>query len=284
MSNFDMYQNTGYSNNRNRKRTLILDIDDSSSGATHLGAGTEFNIKLFEPLIIDKHSEVYLDNCLTFNSNVASTISEAAFCLKINEFNMNSNVASSSNNNTVFNSLVIPNDHKSVTENQGSVFHKVKKFNYVCDINPQTIHNISGKIVSLSGSPMFHGPSTGQFTYTIVGIDTGKLSRLILKGEKFSAISTIAAGGGVTTSSAGSFIATHFKNSTELHFVTDLDIGGITNGGVNNITFTGVTLSDGTAAASTTIVLSNAGAINPNLHLLNNPARFIAEFSIVSVQ
>jgi hypothetical protein len=279
MSNFDMYQNTGYSNNRNRKRTLILDIDDSTASDTHLGSGGEFNIKLFEPLIIDKHSEVYLDNFLTFNSNVASTISEAAFCLKINEFNMNSNVASSSNNNTVFNSLVIPNDHKSVSGNHGAVVHKGKKFNYVCDINPQTIHNISGKITDLSGSPMFHGSGAGQFTYTIVGIDSGNLSRLILKGEKFTGISVP----GVTTSSAGNFITTHFKNSTELHFVTDLDIEGITTGGsTNNITFTGVTLSDGLTGTDN-IVLSNATATNPNLHLLENPARFIAEFSIVSV-
>ena len=81
MSNFDMYQNSGYVNKRNRKRTLILDIDDSTLSDTHLGAGTDFNIKLFEPLIIDKHSEVYLDNCLTYNSNIAQTISSSAFCL-----------------------------------------------------------------------------------------------------------------------------------------------------------------------------------------------------------
>ena len=28
----------------------------------HLGSGGDFNIQLFEPLIIDKHSEIYLDN------------------------------------------------------------------------------------------------------------------------------------------------------------------------------------------------------------------------------
>jgi hypothetical protein len=266
-----MYQNTGYSNNRNRKRTLILDIDDSSSGATHLGAGTEFNIELFEPLIIDKHSEVYLDNCLTFNSNVASTISEAAFCLKINEFNMNSNVASSSHNNNMFNSLIIPNDHKSVSGNHGAVVHKGKKFNYVCDINPQTIHNISGKITDLSGSPMFHGSQVDtQYTYTIVGIDTGNLTRLITKGDGFSAIS------GVTSSTPGHFIATHFKNSTELHFVTTSPITSINAGGAGNIVFTGDGVDD--------VSITNGGAgTNTNLTLVSNPARFIAEFSIVSV-
>ena len=45
-SGFDMFQNSGYVNNRNRKRTLVLDIDDSATGDTHLGSGVEFNIQL----------------------------------------------------------------------------------------------------------------------------------------------------------------------------------------------------------------------------------------------
>ena len=198
MSEFDIFQNSGYSNKRNRKRTLILDVDDSATADTHLGSGGQFKVNLFEPLIIDKHSEVYLDNFLTFNSNAATTISEAAFCLKINEFNMKSNVASSSNNNTIFNTLIIPNDHKTVENNHGAVVHKGKKFNYVCDINPQKLNSISGKITDLAGNPVFHGiGETRNFTYTIVGIDTGNLSRLILAGEKFTAIT------GTGSSSAG---------------------------------------------------------------------------------
>jgi len=278
MSNFDIYQNSGYTNKRNRKRTLILDVDDSASADTHLGSGGEFKVNLFEPLIIDKQSEIYLDNFLTFNSNAATTISEAAFCLKINEFNMKSNVASSSNNNTIFNTLIIPNDHKTVENNHGAVVHKGKKFNYVCDINPQKLHSISGKITDLSGSPLFHGiGETRNFTYTIVGIDTGNLSRLILAGEKFTAIT------GAGSSSGGEFLTSHFKGSTELHFATDTDITSIQAGGSNtNIVFTDVTLSDGSAAASNTITLTNSTGTNADLHLLNNPARFIAEFSIIS--
>ena len=273
-NNFQMYMNSGYKNPRNRKRTLILDIDDSAASDTHLGSGSDFNINLFEPLIIDKHSEVYLDNVLTFNSNTATTISQAAFCLKINEFNMNSNVASSSNNNTVFNSLIIPNDHKTVDNNHGAVVHKGKKFNYVCDINPQTIYSLTGKITDLSGSPMFHGVGpTKKFTYTIVGIDSGKLSRLIKRGETFSAI---ASPDGVTTTSGGEFLTSHFKNSTELHFVTDTDIINLTAGGsTHDITFTG-------SGGAANVVITNATSTNENLHLLENPARFIAEFSIIS--
>ena len=278
-SGFNVFQNSGYNNNRNRKRTLILDVDDSASADTHLGSGGEFKVDLFEPLIIDKHSEIYLDNFLTFNSNTANTISESAFCLTINEFNMKSNVASSSNNTTIFNTLIIPNDHKTVENNHGVVVHKGKKFNYVCDINPQKLHSISGKVTDLSGSPMFHGiGTTRNFTYTIVGIDTGKLSRLIKKGEKFTGI-TDSAG----TTSAGEFLTSHFAGSTELHFATDTDIVAIQAGGSNtDIVFTGVTLSDGSAAASNTITITNSTGTNADLHLLNNPARFIAEFSIIS--
>jgi len=270
-----MYQNTGYSNNRNRKRTLILDIDDSSSGATHLGAGTEFNIKLFEPLIIDKHSEVYLDNCLTFNSNIAQTPASSAFVLKINELNMNSNVASSSNNNTVFNSLIIPNDHKLVSGNQGAVGHKGKKFNYVCDINPQTIHSLSGKITDLSGAPIFHG-TNGQFTYALTGIDSGKLDIKVLSGDAFADItSTPGANAGVK----GTFLATHFNSATTLHFATDkvLPSPGDFLTGTGIITFS---QGDGMTADLT---LTNAAGNNPNLTLIQSPARFIAEFSIISV-
>jgi hypothetical protein len=275
MSNFDMYQNSGYVNKRNRKRTLILDIDDSTVGDTHLGAGTDFNIKLFEPLIIDKHSEVYLDNCLTYNSNIAQTISSSAFCLKIKEFNMNSNVASSSDNNTIFNSLVIPNDHKTVDNNHGAVVHKGKKFNYVCDINPQTIHSISGKITDLSGQPMFHGTNTdAKFTYALTGITSGNLDKIISNNGSFTGITN------VTTSTSGTFIAYHSSSATTLHFSTRVAIGVIT-GATTDITFTN--LGGGTPAMSGTLTLTNSAGENPNLILLQNPGRFIAEFSIISV-
>lgn len=276
MSDFDIFQNSGYINKRNRKRTLILDVDDSATADTHLGSGGQFKVDLFEPLVIDKHSEIYLDNFLTFNSNAATTISEISFCLTINEFNMKSNVASSSNNNTIFNTLIIPNDHKSVENNHGAIVHKGKKFNYVCDINPQKLNSISGKITDLAGNSIFHGSSgDGGHTFTIVGIDTGSLSRLILAGETFTGIS------GVTSSlTTGAFLTTHEKGSTELHFATDEDITGIEVGGSNvNIVFTGVTLG---GVSKSNITLTNSTGTNANLHLISNPARFIAEFSIIS--
>ena len=269
-NNFQMYQNSGYKNTRNRKRTLILDIEDN----TALGTGSQFNIELFEPLLIDKQSEVYLDNVSTFNSNIAQTPDTGGFVLKINELNMNSNVASTNDGGKIFNSLIIPNEHKSVSNNHTVVIQKGKKFNYVCDINPQTIHSLSGKITDLGGAPMFHGSdTTGKFTYALGGIDSGKLDKFIKNGVTFAAITN------VTSSSSGTFIATHFKNSTTLHFSTDTDIGAIADSASTHITFT--TLAG--HGASGTLQLTNATADNPNLHLINNPGRFTAEFSIISV-
>jgi len=281
MGDFDVFQNSGYTNKRNRKRTLILDVSDSNTD-NHLGGGTEFKIDLFEPLVIDKHSEVYLDNFLSFNSNIGQTPATSAFLLKINEFNMNSNVASSADNGTIFNSLVIPNEHKSVTNNHSAVVHKGKKFNYVCDINPQKIHSISGKVTDLSGAPIFHGIHTANtFTYALTGITSGNIDRLILSGETFGGITgdtPPAALGAIS----GAFLATHLDTATTLHFSTNRAIilnsqedNNNFRAGTGNITFTGT----GTGA---NIVIKNGAGDNPNLHLVNEPGRFIAEFSIVS--
>ena len=286
MGDFDVFQNSGYTNKRNRKRTLIVDVSDSNAD-NHLGGGTEFKIDLFEPLVIDKHSEVYLDNFLSFNSNIGQTPATSAFLLKINEFNMNSNVASSSDNGTIFNSLVIPNEHKSVTNNHSAVVHKGKKFNYVCDINPQKIHSISGKVTDLSGNPIFHGiHRANTFTYSLTGITSGNIDRLILSGETFTGITGGA--GAPLPAISGAFLATHLDTATTLHFSTNRLITTGDHGedsdektdnftdGIGNITFTG------TGTGANIVITNGAVGNNPNLHLVNEPGRFIAEFSIVS--
>ena len=288
MGDFDIFQNSGYINKRNRKRTLILDVSDSNAD-NHLGGGTEFNIELFEPLVIDKHSEVYLDNFLSFNSNIGQTPATSGFLLKINEFNMNSNVASSADNGTIFNSLVIPNEHKSVTNNHSAVVHKGKKFNYVCDINPQKIHSISGKVTDLAGNPIFHGIHTANtFTYALTGITSGKINRLIESGETFTGITGGAGAnlGGVAIS--GAFLATHLSTATTLHFSTNRLITtgapgeGTNEKNTNFIKNTGDIVFNGLDGGNITIDNGAGGDDNPNLHLVNEPGRFIAEFSIVS--
>jgi len=284
-SGFDTYMNSGYINKRNRKRTLIVDVSDSN-GENHLGEGTEFKVDLFEPLVIDKHSEVYLDNFLSFNSNIGQTPATSAFLLKINEFNMNSNVASSVDNGTIFNSLIIPNEHKSVTNNHSAVIHKGKKFNYVCDINPQKIHSISGKVTDLSGAPIFHGQQVANtFTYALTGITSGKLDRLINSGETFTNITVNGVAINPVVTTGGAFLATHLTTATTLHFSTNREITNPDETvkfkkNTGDIVFIGLTGGDITITNTTPE--PGTGPVNPNLLLVNEPGRFIAEFSIVS--
>jgi len=270
------YENSGYINKRNRKQILILDVDDSSNN--HLGTGGDFNIPLFEPLIIDSLSEVYLDNFITFNSSISNDTADSAYVLKIDQFNINSNVASSSNNNTIFNSIVIPNEHSSVAGNHGVVLHKAKKFNYVCDVNPGKISNISGKITNLAGNPIFHGPGSDTIlTYTLLGIKSNQLDKIIPNNTTFKSI------GGLTgTSSSGSFLADHQKSATAIHFSTRVDIGALTaTDGGGSITFTNCNTPAGDSLDTITIVNTSSGDA-PNIQLIQNDGRFIAEFSINS--
>jgi len=278
MSGFDMFQNSGYKNMRNRKRTLILDINDSVD--SHLGSGTEFKINLREPLIIDKHSEVYLDNFLTFNCNLGDTHNHSAFALRINEFKLNPAVASSSTTteNIVSNAIIIPNDNNNIANYFSTVVHKGKKFNYICDINPTTISSISGKITDLAGDPIFHGPGTGtQFTYAIVGIEAwtyvSGTARALIKSEGATSISVAA---GTDADNAVSILTNTVQGASTIYFTTsDTLIPSEWTG--HDIDF--VVPDNGYGGAYSFQI---AAASNPSIILLKENGRFISEFSIVS--
>ena len=143
-----LYQNPGYHFERREKKTIVLDVEDSDStiGTTPLTVGgNEFNVKLHEPLRIDRLSDVYLDSFITFNADANSSKNASAFVLSINEFNIQSN----SNSSAIFNNIIIFNN---TTTADTSVLHKSKKFNYICSINPSTLTELSGKITFLNGT------------------------------------------------------------------------------------------------------------------------------------
>ena len=137
------YQNPGYQLERREKKTVILDVSSPKAGAMP----TEFNVKLLEPLIVDRLSDIYLDSFITTNAIANTTgLENIGFTLKINEFNINSNVASNQDKTPTggydskkFNSIFIPN-----AGDGGTVSHKAKKFNYIASINPSTISSLSG--------------------------------------------------------------------------------------------------------------------------------------------
>ena len=287
------YENTGFVNKRNRKQVLILDVDDSD-GKTFLGAGTEFNIKLFEPLKIDTLSEVYLDNFVTFNSNISNSADNSEFVLKINEFNMKSNVASSSllTQNNVFNSLLIPNEHSTVSNNQSMIIQKAKKFNYICDINPGKIGRISGTITNLSGGPMFHGSSTNaMYTYALTGIDTMTSASNVFPLLISDTITQIQIGGNDAANSGisgaklptSNILANTQSGASTIHFSSpvNLTVSEFHSTPITPILIT-ITFVDGHRGGASTGTITIIPGDNLNLQLITNPGRFIAEFSINS--
>lgn len=153
-----LYQNTNYSFERNERKTLILDC------STSLDSQTNFTATLYEPLIIDKLSDIYLDSFTTFNAldNKHSGSHHIAFALDINEFNINSN----SNTSSIFNNIIIPNE---ATDDSSVVFHKSKKMNYMCSINPTKLINISGTISNLNNKTTGYAfESSGRFILEMI--------------------------------------------------------------------------------------------------------------------
>jgi len=275
------YNNSGYMNNRNRKKTLIIDFDDFDN--IHLGNGSEFKIDLREPLIIDKHSEIYLDNFLTFNCNMGDTYNHSAFVLKIKEFNINSGVASNSKGDTISGGIIIPNDNNNINNYFGTVSHKSKKFNYICDINPCTISSITGKITDLNGASMFHGTDSiaNRFTYAIVGIDswdtTSDTKRALNKGETVTSITSTSPGSPVAANANVRILTDTLIDASVIYFTTtsvliphEWDTG--------NIVFV---IDADDPYITYDFTLTRTG-VNQGMKLLSGNARFTAEFSIIS--
>lgn len=154
-----LYQNTNYSFERTERKTLILDINDATETGTPCATPSNFSVTLHEPLIIDKLSDIYLDNFTTFNAKKADSSIETAFILEIQEFNIKTN----SNNSNMFNKILIPNEiHKDKTNVDSGISHKAKKLNYICSINPTKLSNITGIITGANGvASMFD--SDGRF-------------------------------------------------------------------------------------------------------------------------
>ena len=148
------YSNTNYNFERIDKKTLIIDSDALAQTAK------TFSLTLYEPFIIDKLSDIYLDSFTTFNAEINTDTTNMGIILDIDQFNIKSN----STNKHLFNKIYIPNEDSAGTS---TVVHKGKKLNYICSINPVQLSEITGSITDCpldSSTPGFIlGASTGRF-------------------------------------------------------------------------------------------------------------------------
>lgn len=295
-----LYENSTFRNDRKKRQTLIIDVDDTHE--IHLGSATEFKLNLHEPLRIDKASEIYLDNFITYNCNISDTKDTAGFSLKINEFNIQSNVASShyttaadgginTSGVDIHNSIIIPNEHTNINDNHSVIVHKGKKFNYVCDINPTTLHYISGKITNIAGDPIFHGNEVGnQYTYSLIGL-TSALTQVAITGiESATGLFPLTPNdritGYVPWESGDSFNAGNYielANSSVLGYL-------FTNSGTFNFSAsTDLAINNLNLKSHVVFRIFRSGteyylkiAKDDNMNLIKSNGRFLAEFCIIS--
>jgi len=145
-----LYENSQYKFDRMNKKILFLKWSATSSNTTVI------NEELHEPFTVDKLSDIYLDNFTTSYTgsylDFSNQPNKSSYVLKIDEFNIQSN----SNDSTIFNTIIIPNDYSTTPTNTTSrKTHKGKKLNYICSINPCTISKLTGTITDLNNSNMF---------------------------------------------------------------------------------------------------------------------------------
>jgi len=272
-----MYQNSNYDFERRDKKTLILDVANNGT-LNPLSTAEDFSVELFEPLVIDKLSDIYLDSFMTHDSMVCHTGNKMAFSLQINEFNVNSNVASVASKQHIFNRIIIPNDHNTLQDVNSCVVHKGKKLNYVCSINPCRLSKITGKVTDLGGLSMFNelgGPtnSTDGGNLHYVKLTSGA-TKHVSKGSLFGwdTGSTPAADNTVSFSVAFNMD----KGVTDLYFHS--------NGGtINPETFDDAAtrqISKSTGATPADGLDTLLG--DTSTYRVGDLPRFIAEFVIVA--
>jgi hypothetical protein len=188
----------------------------------------------------------------------------------VNEFNIDTNVASidDTDENTIFNSIVIPNENNDVNNFFGAVVHKGKKFNYVCDINPCTISSISGRVTNLNGQPAYHGitPNNHTHTYALLGITGwGVTSGNLLSG---TTIGTLTVGG----------VNQYAGTSAEGTVLVDSQVGSTVI-----IFSSSIPLTTADFDAQTSITLNNYNLTSTSFFLReSNGCRMVAEFTIES--
>jgi hypothetical protein len=245
------FHNTNYMNNREKKIPLIIDIKESSDTQLGLSDNADFSVNLMEPLIIDELSDVFLDSCMTINSNFGNNAEDMAICIKINQFNNNTRAASSASDiaSHINNALIIPNEYNSLANHNEMHVHKGKKMNYICSINPIRLRTFTGKITNLSGSAAF--PKRLDF------ISCSATSKAMKLGTPINVSST----GTVS----GTLAVDHVKGTTDLYYYVTNESGT-------------VDYSTGTIHITGFTTLS----VNSNTHIAGIPPRLMLELIIVN--
>ena len=123
------YGNQGYSFERLPRKLITIELNALSSLFE--------KYVLFEPLIIDKLSDIYIDSFITNKINTTST-NDSVFIMDVSEFS----IKAISNDAKYNNKIIIPNNGGDSAETT-TIGHRSGKFNYVASINPTTLSELN---------------------------------------------------------------------------------------------------------------------------------------------
>jgi len=128
------FGNQGYSFERLPRKLITIELDATSNS---------FNrYVLFEPLIIDKLSDIYIDSFITNKINATSS-NDSVFIMDVSEFS----IKAISNDAKYNNKIIIPNNGGNAQADT-TIGHRSGKFNYVASINPTTLSELNIQLKS----------------------------------------------------------------------------------------------------------------------------------------
>ena len=147
--------NNIYYDIREKRISLIIDIEEDSTNQRGLSNDVKFKVELIEPFIIDSLSDIYLDSCMTMNCFISNTSNNMGIAITIDQFNINTKCASTKSNQNISGALLIPNEYNDHNKHNEMILHKGKKMNYICKTEPIQLSEFTGTIKNISGNQIF---------------------------------------------------------------------------------------------------------------------------------
>ena len=172
----NMFQNTGYRNEREHKKTLILDVGNSEGldPASSPPINT-FTCNLEDTFLIDEISDIYIDSFTTHGAvrnYSAGDGRNMGFLLSLNEINIKTN----STGDKSFLRIFIPNTASTGGATSSSQ-HKGKNMNFIATINPCILSKISGSFTFMDGSSTALTNTNSRFIAELVFVKRRDVSK-----------------------------------------------------------------------------------------------------------
>lgn len=153
-SGFDVFQNSGYTSDRDEKQLITIKLDNSVTSKIY---------SLVEPITIDRLSDIYLDSFIS--NNITQTDPDHnIIILGVKEFN----IKSVSNDAKYNNKIIIPNTKGATAAVSTTIAHRATKFNFVANVNPMKLTSLEISLTDDASPPVAWGSGEFWVTFMIV--------------------------------------------------------------------------------------------------------------------